>query len=178
MTGVFARHGAILCAAVLLILSSRAGAEPQPQESAQASAQAAALAGIAQTMSRYCQATDESDPAMLLDTFTPDAVLVASIASGNAKPVPELKSAQAIVDFIMEGRKKQKDVRRHFLTNYWLEKLDGSQATVQFYFLIVVTSPDGQAQAKSTGRYRSDMVRGADGIWRIRHETVLLDGPY
>ncbi len=174
MTGFFARAGAVFFAAIFLLISNPALAQTPGQEAAKATA----LAGIAQTMSRYCQATDEPDAAMLLDTFTPDAVLVASIASGNAKPVPELKSAQAIVDFIMEGRKKQKDVRRHFLTNYWLEKLDGDQATVQFYFLIVVTAPDGQAQAKSTGRYRSDMLRGADGVWRIHHETVLLDGPY
>ena len=137
--------------------------------------QSAALVAISSTINRYAYAVDEKDREMLLDTFTPDAVLIAEVAHGKA--IPKLESATQIADFILKGRETQQDIRRHFVTNFWIEKIEGNHAIVHSYHLIVV-SKDGISETRATGKYLDEMVRDADGVWRSRMKKVMLDAPY
>jgi ketosteroid isomerase-like protein len=166
-----------LAAASLLLLSSvHALSAPAPSVSASKEvSNAAALTAISETINRYAYAVDEQKHDMLMDTFTPDAVLVAEGRLGQ--PVPQMHGAKEIVDFILNGRKAQNDVRRHFVTNFWAEKIDGDMAIVHSYHLIVVTK-DGKSETRATGTYRDEMVRGSDGVWRTKVKTVKLDAPY
>ena len=145
------------------------------QTDAKAVERATALSGIMETLSRYCFAVGEREPKMLPSTFTPGGRIVAEVAHG--KPVKPMNSPAEIVDFIMKGRQQQGDVRRHFITNFWIEKLEGNQATVHSYHVIIV-SPPGRSETRSTGLYRDEMVRGEDGIWLTRVKQVTLDAPY
>jgi len=129
------------------------------------------LAGISETLSRYCYAVDEKNREILLDTFTSDAVVVAEVAHG--KPIPRLEGV-AIVDFIISHRA---DIRRHFLTNLWIEEIAGDVVSVRSYHLIVV-SDAGKSETRCTGTYRDEMVLSDDGIWRSRFKEVKLDAPY
>ena len=52
---------------------------------------AIALSAITRTVHRYAYAVDEIDREMLMDTFTQDSCLEASVAHGN--PVPRLEGA-------------------------------------------------------------------------------------
>ena len=107
----------------------------------------AILIAISETLSRYCYAVDEKDRNMLLDTFT---------------------------DFIISHRA---DIRRHFLTNLWISKIDGDIVIVESYHLIVV-SDSGKSETRCTGTYRDEMVLSNDGVWRSRFKDVKLDAAY
>jgi hypothetical protein len=161
---------AVVLLLALGVVSNAAQATTQQDEQ-----RAAILASASASLYRYALATDENNRAMMEDTFTDDAVLDASVAGG--KQVPKLVGKKAIVDFILKGRAEQKDVRRHFISNIWVEKFDNRHATLRSYHLIVVTA-DGTSHTKSTGTYEDEMVLGADGVWRTAHKVVMLDAPY
>lgn len=136
---------------------------------------AGALSAITRTIHRYAHAVDEIDRDTLIDTFTSDGCVEATVAHGD--PVPRLVGPQAIADFIMSGRRSQGDRRRHLVTNLWIDKLTANTAVAHSYHVIVIAD-EGAVRLKSMGTYEDDMVRCPDGEWRTALKRVTLDAPY
>jgi 3-phenylpropionate/cinnamic acid dioxygenase small subunit len=64
----------------------------------------------------------------------------------------------------------------HVLTNPRVVEYDGSEARAISWYLII-RDYGGRPGVRSTGRYLDDLVRGADGRWRIRERLALGDMP-
>ena len=133
------------------------------------------LASISNTLFRYAYATDVPNPGILGDTFTEDAVLEATVATG-VQQIPHMIGRKGIVDTVMKQRAADNDSRRHQIDNIWIESLDGKQAKVHAYYVLTVMK-GSTPSLQSTGSYDFDMIQEPDGVWRIQHEVVLLDAP-
>jgi 3-phenylpropionate/cinnamic acid dioxygenase small subunit len=64
----------------------------------------------------------------------------------------------------------------HVLTNPRILAVEGDQARALSWYLII-RNYDGRPGVRSTGRYLDELVRSAEGRWRIRERLALGDMP-
>jgi 3-phenylpropionate/cinnamic acid dioxygenase small subunit len=131
-------------------------------------------AALLDTLYEYAAAVDDSDAELMAACFTEDAVIETEIADGTQ--VPRLVGRQAIVDFITRERGRQRDRRRHLVTNPRVVDQGDDRAVVVSY-VVVTSSVDGVPHVRCTGSYRDEFVLD-EGRWRIRHKRIDLDSSY
>jgi hypothetical protein len=120
---------------------------------------------------RYAQATDEIDDELLADCLTKDAVLESEIVGGRT--LPRIEGRDTYVRFICDGRRRQRESRRHFVTNAFVVTETEMTAEVSAY-VMVASTVDGRFQPLASGSYRMSVVMDG-GRWRIAHVFTHLD---
>ena len=129
---------------------------------------------IQEVIHRYCWAFDERRADVLLECFTEDAVWEASVM-GETRVGPFMGQA-SVQEWLTRFWKHQRDQRRHLVLNFIVEALTEDHATALAYVLLMGSS-DAESRMETTGFYRLNYRRGADG-WRISAMFGGFDSPY
>jgi len=129
---------------------------------------------LVERLHRYCWAFDERRPDLLEDCFTTDAEW-SGFVMGETDVGPHV-GRDAVMQYLTEFWKHQRDQRRHVITNVIVEHLDEESATC-FAYLLLMGSKKAQTQFECAGFYRADYRREPDG-WRITRLTAGFDSPY
>lgn len=132
-----------------------------------------ALDAIKDTIARASWAADEHDADMLADSYMPDAT--SRIDIGDVE-LPTAQGRDFIVGFMTQFWSQQTDQRRHYHSNWQVEALSDSSATVVSLGLIVVIT-DSEASILTTGWYRDQLINQGDR-WRIQARHLHLDKPF
>ena len=126
---------------------------------------------IEQLFADYGWPMDTREWPVLATVFTDDASFVITIQGAEAVSIT---GRDAIVEFCSSTVDAQTDQRRHVITN--LRIVDGTETTADaFAILTLVVVTDGELEVKSSGLYKTKVVRGADGRWRFAHMLLELD---
>lgn len=149
-------------------LLSRHGDEAHPQS-------ASDRLLICERVARYGWSYDERDRAGLADCFTRDGVWEGSIMGVDS--VGPFQGREAVVDFLSQFWEVQTDQRRHLFTNVVIQGMDARTASVHAYLMLTAAS-EGAMRPVSTGPYRFELLRDADGGWRISRLVAGFDAPF
>ena len=90
--------------------------------------------------------------------------------------VGPFEGREAIRALHADSMAAQTDQRRHNLSNIWIEKESGDEATVVSN-LTLLSIEDGAVRVLSSGWYRDQLVRSDEG-WQIADRYLYLDLPY
>ncbi len=124
---------------------------------------------------RWALAYDENDPDGMAECFAEDAVLTMRIGDGDL--VGPFEGRDGIMKLMRDSLASQTDQRRHVTTNVIVRREDGSSAeTVSYLTLLAVEN--GEIRVLSSGKYVDEVVRSADGAWRLAKRHIALDLPY
>jgi hypothetical protein len=130
---------------------------------------------VAERIARYGWSYDERDRVGLAECFTPDGVWEGRIMGRDqVGPIP---GREAIADFLAEFWRVQSDQRRHLFTNLVVHDLTPARAAAHAY-LLLTAAVDGAMTPVTTGPYRFELARDADGVWRITHLVAGFDAPF
>jgi uncharacterized protein (TIGR02246 family) len=130
---------------------------------------------VAERIARYGWSYDERDREALAECFTPDGVWEGLIMGRD--PVGPAEGREAIADFLVAFWEQQGDQRRHVFTNLVVDELAPAHATVHAYIVLTAAS-GGVMTPVSTGPYRFELAREADGVWRIARLSAGFDAPF
>lgn len=131
-------------------------------------------AAVSELFSSYGVANDTRDLALMESCFTSDSTFTLHIA--GASSIGPLSPRPAIMEFFGEALGAQNDQRRHVLTNFRYREVKDESAVVDAYLTLLVTD-DGKTEAKSAGRYETDVILD-DDQWRFRSMVLWLDRPF
>ena len=128
---------------------------------------------ILDLLGRYAHAYDAGSREDLEEIFTDDAELR---IVGDVGQVPATMAGRdAIRDgLIGKWTAIKPEQRRHIGTNLVVLEQTETTAKSASYFVLVATS-DGRPTLLATGRYDDELVKGADGRWRIRLRVAQPD---
>lgn len=129
-----------------------------------------------QTLSNYGWGFDDDDFEMLADTFTADATSGGRVVGADQKWGPST-GRQAIVAELQASRATKNAQGRHTLHTFRFEGQTTTSATMHCYVLITSAQPAGMV-ISSAGWYRADMVKEADGHWRMAKLDAQLDSTF
>jgi uncharacterized protein (TIGR02246 family) len=126
---------------------------------------------IQQLFADYGWPMDTREWPVLATVFTEDASFVITIAGDEAISVA---GRHEIVEFCSSTVDAQTDQRRHVITNVRIAS--GTDTTADAYaILTLVVVTDGELEVKSSGLYRTKVVKEPDGQWRFAHMLLELD---
>ena len=126
---------------------------------------------IEQLFADYGWPMDTREWPVLATVFTRDASFVITIQGEEAVSVT---GCDEIVEFCSSTVNAQTDQRRHVITNVRIT--DATDTTANAYaILTLVVVTDGELEVKSSGLYRTKVVRESDGRWRFAHMLLELD---
>lgn len=127
---------------------------------------------IEQLFADYGWPMDSREWPVLESVFTEDAEFTITIAGGDT--IGPIAGRDAIVEFCSSTVNAQTDQRRHVISNLRLGPETDVDATVTAILTLVVVE-NGQLEVKSSGLYRTKVVREADGKWRFSSMLLELD---
>lgn len=130
---------------------------------------------IIDVLHRYAHCYDEGDLDGLAALFTEDATF--TIGGGAIGGMPSTMQGRAEIRESM-GRRREATAaaqRRHLITNVIVDDIADDRAAAASYLLLGSTE-DGALALPVTGRYTDELVRQADGTWRISRRELRLDG--
>ena len=129
---------------------------------------------LVERLHRYCWSFDERRHDLLADCFTEDAVWEGFVM-GETDVGPHI-GRESVLSYLTTFWAHQRDQRRHVITNFLVESLEGDSATGMAY-LLLMGSKRAQTQFECAGFYRAVYRREPDG-WRISRLTAGFDSPY
>jgi hypothetical protein len=115
---------------------------------------------------------DSREWPVLSGVFTEDAEFTIAIANGDT--IGPIVGRDAIVEFCSSTVNAQTDQRRHVITNVRIGPETDDEATVTAILSLIVVA-EGGLEVKSSGLYRTNVVRGDDGRWRFKSMHLGLD---
>jgi hypothetical protein len=130
---------------------------------------------IAERIARYGWSYDERDREALAECFTEDGVWE-GLLMGRDRVGP-VAGHEAIADFLGEFWQEQSDQRRHVFTNVVVDGLAPENASAHAY-LVLTAASGGAMTPVTTGPYRFEIAREADGVWRIARLSAGFDAPF
>ena len=130
---------------------------------------------LADRMYRYCWGFDERQEQVLEECFTEDAVWVGDVM-GETRVGP-FEGRKAVLAYLTGFWPHQRDQRRHVVTNFVVETIDGDTARGLAY-LLLVGSTRATTGLEASGLYCVDYRRSADGNWRITKLSAGFDVPF
>ncbi len=131
---------------------------------------------IVEALARYVWGYDEGDFELLADSFTADATTQGSVAHTDIGWGP-LQGRSQIVDVLASIRKGQTDQRRHSIHTVRFHRQSETEADFSTYMHL--TGTENRVTVLITaGWYRAQVVKEADGIWRMRNLDGKLDAPF
>ena len=119
----------------------------------------------------YAAGMDNRQFGLTREVFAADSRFTLSIKGTEA--VPPIEGKQAIGDFIETTTREQTDVRRHVITNIRIGPETQDDATVTAILTLVVVE-NGVLEVKSSGLYRTRVVRTGEG-WQFASMLLELD---
>src|SRR5271169_2762884 len=121
---------------------------------------------ILQTLYRYGHALDYGHEDDWVDGFTTDGVF--DVRNRNGELFVRCEGREQLLTFAQEHTRPPAAYHKHFVVDPLIE-LKGDTAHVDSYFArIDADDAGGHAYVIAMGRYRDDLVRCPDGVWRIR----------
>jgi len=126
---------------------------------------------IQEVLARWGIAYDEGRMDVIASLFTEDAVFQVRMASD--KPMVVSTGRADILKSLEFAMKQQGDQRRHAISNIVIDHYAATQAGVIAYGVVV-----NEADLPLLGAtvvYSGDMVRGTDGVWRLRRFVIGMD---
>jgi 3-phenylpropionate/cinnamic acid dioxygenase small subunit len=121
---------------------------------------------ITRTLCRYSHAIDYGLEEEWADCFTDDAVFEVRLRDGQLFVQREGKAE--LLAFARGHTRPPAAYHKHFV-GVPVVTVNGDEATADSYFARFDMTDDKSATyIKAMGRYRDQLVRGADGVWRIR----------
>lgn len=127
---------------------------------------------IEQLFADYGWPMDSREWAVLSGVFTENAEFTITIAGGDT--IGPIVGREAIVEFCSSTVNAQTDQRRHVITNVRVGPETDTDATVTAILSLIVVA-EGRLEVKSSGLYRTRVVRDADGEWRFASMLLELD---
>jgi hypothetical protein len=127
---------------------------------------------IEQLFADYGWPMDSREWPVLSGVFTEDAEFTIAIANGDT--IGPIVGRDAIVEFCSSTVNAQTDQRRHVITNVRIGPETDDEATVTAILSLIVVA-EGGLEVKSSGLYRTNVVRGDDGRWRFTSMHLDLD---
>jgi SnoaL-like domain len=134
-----------------------------------------ARAEIENVLGRAAWGYDENDVDLIAAQFAETAVMTMRIGR-EGDLIGPFEGREAIRKLHADSLVSQTDQRRHNLSNVWVEKESGDDATVVSN-LTLLSVEGGAVRVLSSGWYRDELVR-AGGEWLIRSRHIYLDLPY
>jgi hypothetical protein len=131
---------------------------------------------ILDALARYAWGFDEADFELLADAFTEDASTGGKVSRTDIEWGPLFGRAQ-IVEVLASIRRGQTDQRRHSLSTARFHSQSEDAADVSVY-ITVFGSEQLKTRVVTTGWYRAEFARQADGAWRMKKLDAQLDAPF
>jgi SnoaL-like domain len=126
---------------------------------------------IEQLFADYGWPMDSREFGVLGGVFTEDAAFTIAISGGDT--YGPIVGRQAIVDFCSSTIAEQTDQRRHVITNIRIGPETQDDATVTAILTLIVVE-NGVLEVKSSGLYRTRVVRTSEG-WQFASMLLELD---
>ena len=129
---------------------------------------------IHEFLARAAYAYDVRDVALLESGFAPDASLSMRIAGGDL--IGPFEGREAIMGLMNGSMAEQTDVRKHVISNVFIDEGDdGIKATS---FLTLIATEDAETRLLSAGIYRDTLVQDDMGNWQLARRHIDLDNAY
>ena len=127
-------------------------------------------------LSRWALGYDSRNSEMMRSSFTEDARFLFFLAGATVPLV--FDGIDAIMGLFEGALAGQTDQRRHVTTNPYMERVDARTIRVTTYLVLLSILPADplSIQLVTTGVYQDTVVKGNDGLWRIRERILRLDG--
>ena len=129
---------------------------------------------IDQLFADYGWPMDSREFSVLGGTFTEAAEFTIVITGGDT--IGPISGRDAIVEFCSSTVGEQTDQRRHVITNVRIGDQTDTDAEVTAILTLIVVA-DGALTVKSSGLYRTRVVRDGDA-WRFASMHLTLDLPF
>jgi len=129
---------------------------------------------IHEMLARAAHSFDERQLDVLAACFRADATMLVHITgTGDIGP---FDGCEAIMKLMADALDAQTDVRRHVISNIYFEA-EGDDAARVVSNLVVTAVENGRIDVITSGVYRDDVVKTAQG-WQISHRHLDLDLPF
>ncbi len=129
---------------------------------------------IHEFLARAAYAYDVRDVALLESGFAPDATLTMRVAGGDL--IGPFEGREAIMGLMTGSMAEQTDVRKHVISNVFIDEHDGEVSATSF--LTLIATEDGETRLLSVAIYRDTLVRGDAGAWLLARRHIELDNAY
>jgi len=120
--------------------------------------------GVVRTLHQYAHAIDYGDMGALEDCYLPDS------RQNKNLPMGDLVGRSEIMTFYRSRPTAPDKFEKHCVVNPVVTVVDHGEATASAYYFLIQDRPTGPF-VSHYGRYRDQLVRGADLRWRfkVRH---------
>jgi hypothetical protein len=133
-------------------------------------------AAVFNLMGRYCHAMDDPDQAAVLDCFTEDGAFVYYKTAEDDEPLFRADGHDGIGAWFVHHRATTPfGAMTHVTVNIQVE-IDGDEGRAVSTYTSL-RARDGGIAIGSTGRNHDHVVRGTDGVWRIKERVCRGDMP-
>jgi len=129
-------------------------------------------AAISDVLYKYAEALDYGDEQAFADCFTEHAVWEAHNAVNDS--VMTYNGRASLKVFAAGHTRAPELFHKHIMTSPRI-RVDGDNATSQYYLLMLLAAPGGLAEIVTFGRYLDKFRREPDGRWRISHRRAEAD---
>lgn len=129
---------------------------------------------IQELLSRAAYGLDTHNLDRIEACFTPDATFTLHVSDGSV--VGPFEGREAIMGLMSGAIEVQTDVRKHGISNFFIEKVDGDSVHVVSNLTLVGTENEVN-RLITTGVYH-DQVKKVDGQWGIALRRLDLDMPF
>ncbi len=129
---------------------------------------------IHEFLARAAYAYDVRDLDMLESGFAPDAVLSMRIAGGDL--IGPFEGREAIMGLMKGSMEEQTDVRKHVISNVFID--DSESEVVATSFLTLIATENGETRLLSAAIYRDTLVQDDSGGWQLSRRHIELDNAY
>jgi 3-phenylpropionate/cinnamic acid dioxygenase small subunit len=129
---------------------------------------------IHEFLARAAYAYDVRDVTLLESGFAPDASLTMRVAGGDL--IGPFEGREAIMGLMTGSMAEQTDVRKHVISNVFIDEEDGEVSATSF--LTLIATEGGETRLLSVAIYRDTLVRGDAGNWLLARRHIELDNAY
>lgn len=129
---------------------------------------------IHEFLARAAYAYDVRDLDLLESGFAPDATLSMRIAGGDL--IGPFEGREAIMGLMKGSMEEQTDVRKHVISNVFIDD-DGSEV-IATSFLTLIATENGATRLLSAAIYRDTLVKNESGGWQLSRRHIELDNAY
>lgn len=125
---------------------------------------------------RYASTSDTRDFATMRNLFCADAhVVIRDMVKGQEQAITGPDAIVAFVDQRHAVEFARGDRRRHLMSNFILESLEGAHATARSYVCVVQSLVGQPMQLSSMGHFE-DHCRKDGGRWRFHKRLLTIEG--
>lgn len=127
---------------------------------------------VVATLEAYAHAIDYGDDAAWIACFTDDGVF--DMRSRQSDQLNAVVAGRDQLRQFIEGYGRAPEYRHQHLVLAPRIEIEGDRATAQSYFLIICEHED-EPVVRVFGRYRDDLIRGEDRVWRLQRRVAESD---